>query len=139
MSCVSWLSVGSQILGPFCSMLTGDHKYFCHKWEKILAISWTVIIFQRKYIFCKVYFIFENYIKFWVFLQSNHLDSSNSYFRSYWISKMWLLECPKGPVSEHPLVVNVLSGSKHCWSGLGRIVMLTFHEYQTNWNVYHGS
>ena len=35
LSCVSWLLVRSEILGPFSKMLTADHKYPCHNWEKL--------------------------------------------------------------------------------------------------------
>ena len=34
LSCVSCLLVGSEVLGPFCGMLTADHKCSCHNWEK---------------------------------------------------------------------------------------------------------
>ena len=34
LSCVSCVLVASEILRPFSNMLTADHKYSCHNWEK---------------------------------------------------------------------------------------------------------
>ena len=35
---------------------------------------------------------------------------------------MWLLECPKAPISEHPSRVNVFTGIKHLWRDHGGIL-----------------
>ena len=34
LSCVSWILVRSDILGPFSKILMDYHKYSCHNWEK---------------------------------------------------------------------------------------------------------
>ena len=52
---------------------------------------------------------------------------------------MWLLECPKAPVSEHPLEVKVLKDPKHCSSLYGTTFLATFHWCQTKSDVYHAS
>ena len=36
--------------------------------------------------------------------------------RYYWLWKTRLLQCLRGPVWEHPSVINVLTGPKHCWN-----------------------
>ena len=50
---------------------------------------------------------------------------------------MCLLECPKAPIWEHSLEVNVLKGPKHCWSLHDSTFMLTSHSCQTKWEMYH--
>ena len=37
---------------------------------------------------------------------------------------MWLLECPKAPVLEHPSRVNMLKGIKHWWNHFARTFLL---------------
>ena len=72
--------------------------------------------------------------------QRNYLQYQKHFlelFRSYWIQKMCLLECPKAPVSEHPFVVNLLKVLKHSWSLHKSTFMLTFHSCQTKWEMYH--
>ena len=52
---------------------------------------------------------------------------------------MWLVECLKAPVSEHPLEVNVLEGPKDCWTVHDSTFMLTFRSCQTKSDVYQAS
>ena len=59
--------------------------------------------------------------------------SSPSYFQNYWLRKRWLLKRLKGFVSEHHSVINVLTGSKHCWNELGTTISLFSHEFEVNW------
>ena len=40
---------------------------------------------------------------------------------------MWLLECPKTPISEHPSTVNVLTGTEHCWYDHANTFITPFH------------
>ena len=126
LSCVSCLLVGSEILVPFCNMLTADHRYSCHNWEKFPQkgqpqLSWKPRTFFRSFIaFLKFTWNFE---VFW----RKRSPSEPKHFRSYWVRKMWLLEWPKGSISENLLEVNVLSGGKHCWSLNASTFMLTFH------------
>ena len=55
------------------------------------------------------------------------------HFPNYWLQKMWLLKCIKGPVLEHTLTVSVLTGPKHCWSPYGNTFILCFHQSKKNW------
>ena len=36
------------------------------------------------------------------------------YSRKYWLGKVWLYKCLKGPVSKDPETENTANGSKHC-------------------------
>ena len=44
---------------------------------------------------------------------------SPNYFRNYGLLKRWLLKRLKGLASEDHAVINVLTGSKHCWNQHG--------------------
>ena len=39
----------------------------------------------------------------------------------------------KGLASVHHSVINVLTGSKHCWSQNGITIFLFFHDFEINW------
>ena len=60
------------------------------------------ITLKIKNLFCNFYWILKMYRKFWA-LWKKSCASSLRYFRRYWARRMWFLECPKYPVSEHPL------------------------------------
>ena len=44
-----------------------------------------------------------------------------------------LLKRLKGLASGHHSVINMLTGSKHCWSQQGITIFLFFHEFEINW------
>ena len=46
---------------------------------------------------------------------------------------MWLPKYLKSPVSQHPLAVNLLTGTKHCWNLGGSTFILFFHHYEISW------
>ena len=44
-----------------------------------------------------------------------------------------LLKRLKGLASENHSIMNVLTGSKHCWNELGTTINLFCHELEVNW------
>ena len=61
---------------------------------------------------------------FWIFYCVSEMCRkfrafSPTYFRSDWCWKTWLLNCLKGLASEDHSLMNVLTGSKHCWNQHG--------------------
>ena len=56
-----------------------------------------------------------------------------NYYRNYSIRKRCLLKRLKGIASAHHLVINVLTGSKHCWSQHSTTIFLFFHDFEMNW------
>ena len=56
-----------------------------------------------------------------------------NFYWSYCIRKRCLLKRLKGLASAHHLLINVLTGSKHCWSQHGTTIFLFFHEVEINW------
>ena len=50
--------------------------------------------------------------------------SQPNYYRNYCIEKRCLLNRLKGLASTHHSVINVLTGSKHCWSQHGTTIFL---------------
>ena len=59
--------------------------------------------------------------------------SQPHYYQNYCIRKRCLLKRLKGLASAHHLVINKLTGSKHCWSLRGTTIFLFFHEFEINW------
>ena len=47
--------------------------------------------------------------------------------------KRWLLKGLKGLASEDHAVINVLTGSKHCWNQHGTTIILFFHAFGIYW------
>ena len=56
-----------------------------------------------------------------------------NYYRNYCIRKRYLLKRLKGLASAHHSVINMLMGSKHCWSQHGNPIFLFFHNFEINW------
>ena len=50
-------------------------------------------------------------------------------------SERYLLKRLKGLALGHHSVINVLTGSKHCWSQHGTTIFLFFQEFKINWVV----
>ena len=59
--------------------------------------------------------------------------SQFNYCRYYCIRKRCLVKRLKGLASADHLVINVLIGSKHCWSHHGTTIFLFFHNFHINW------
>ena len=53
------------------------------------------------------------HIKFWTFWKQRW-PSILMYLRNYRLQKTRLVKCWKSPISEHPSIVNMLKGLKHC-------------------------
>ena len=56
-----------------------------------------------------------------------------NYYRNNWIRNRSLLKRLKDLSSAHHSAINVLTGSKHCWSQHGTTIFLRFHEFKINW------
>ena len=74
----------------------------------------------------------EMCMKFRTFWKKRRVSYPN-YSRSYCIRKGVLLKRLKGLTSAHHSVINVLTGSRHCWSQHGITIFLFFHEFEINW------
>ena len=59
--------------------------------------------------------------------------SYRNYYRNYCIRKRCLLKRLKGLASADHSIINVLMGSKHCWSQHGTTIFLFFHPFEKNW------
>ena len=47
--------------------------------------------------------------------------------------KTWLLKRLKCLASEHHSLINVLTGSKHCWNQHGTTITLFSRQFEVNW------
>ena len=68
-------------------------------------------------------------------LNFEHFENKNcasklKYFWSYLLRKTCFLKCVKGPVSENPLAVNVLTSPKNCWNLQKSTFILLFHYFE---------
>ena len=73
-----------------------------------------MILLTKKFLSI-IYCISRIYIKCWTFWRKTWV-SYLKYFGNFSLRKTWWLEWIAGPVSGHPLAVNVLTGPKHCRS-----------------------
>ena len=55
------------------------------------------------------------------------------YFRNCYIRNRLLLTRLKGLASADHSIINVLTGSKHCWNQHGTTIFLFLHEFEINW------
>ena len=124
--------VWSKILRLFLNTLTADNKYSGCNVQNFAQQVQTPLS-QKKKTFC-LFFIpylkcawnLENFEKKrWV--------SSPNYFRNDGVRKRWLLKRQKGLASEEHAVINVLTGSKHCWNRHGTTIILFFHAFEIYW------
>ena len=76
--------------------------------------------------------ISELWMKFTTFWIPRKVSYPN-YYQNYCIRKRCLQKRLKGLASAHDSVINVLTGSKHCWSQHGTTIFLLFHEFEINW------
>ena len=73
--------------------------------------------------------ISEMCMKFRTFWKERRVSYPNCYW-NYCIRKRCLLKRLKGLSSAHHSVINVLTGSKHCWSQHGTTTFLLFYEIE---------
>ena len=85
--------IRSKILGPFVNTLTADSMYSPHNWEKFQQQFKTQLSKKRK-IISGFLLHFWNINKIF-FIWKKMPASYPKYFRSYWLRKMFLLECQK--------------------------------------------
>ena len=76
--------------------------------------------------------ISEMCMKFRTFWKKRRV-SQPIYLRNDGLRKRWLLKRLKGLASEDHAVINVLTGSKHCWNQQGTTIILFFHAFGIYW------
>ena len=87
---------------------------------------------KKERLFLIFYCISETCMKFTTFWK-NWRVSQPDYYRNYCIRKRYLLKRLKGLTSAHHSVINMLMGSKHCWSQHGITILLFRHDFEINW------
>ena len=137
MSCKASLLVRCKILGLSGNTLTADHMYFRHYLRQISGTCSSAIISKTENIFLNFYCIFTIYTKIFFAFWRKRSVSQLKYFASYCFRKMWLLECWKAPVFEHPSRDTVFTGRKHSWNDHGRTFNVIFHYSKWYWVGKH--
>ena len=126
--------VTSEIFRLFVNTLTPDEKYS----RRYMQTFWQQVqtpLSQKERDFFKIfYWISEMCMKFRTFWKKRRVSEPN-YYRNLCIRKRCLLKRLKGIASAHHSVINVLTGSKHCWRQHGATISLFFHEFEINWVV----
>ena len=87
---------------------------------------------EKEWLFFDFLFHSEMWLKFGTFWGKRTVSYPN-YYRNYCIRKRCLLMRLKGLTSAHHSVINVLTGSKHCWSQHGTTIFLFFNDLEINW------
>ena len=120
------LLVRCKILGLFGNTLTVDHMDSPHYSREISGTCSNAIIYKARNIFWNFYCIFRisrNVCACWKEKSTSWLK----YFGNDRLRRMWLLECPKALLFEHPSRVNVFTGINNCWIHHGNTFILIFH------------
>ena len=125
-------SIWYETLRLFVNALTADDKYSGSNMQNLLQIFQTPLSQKQKTFsgffiaFLKCAWNLEHFRKKkWV--------SYPNYFRNYWCWKTWLLKRLKGLASEHHSLMNVLTGSKHCWNQHGTTIIFFCRQFKVNW------
>ena len=87
---------------------------------------------EKEWLFFDFLLHSEMCMKFRTFWKKRRVSYPNIY-RNYCNRKRCLLKRQKGLASAHQSVINVLTGSKHCWSQHGTSIFLFFNEFELNW------
>ena len=124
--------VTSQIFGLFVNTLTPDDKY-SHRNIKIFWQQLQTPLSQKGKTWCGFFIAFLKCAWNLEHSEKKRRVSWPNYYRNYCIGKRCLLKRLKGLASAHHSVINVLTGSKHCWSQHGTTIFLFFHEFEINW------
>ena len=125
---LSWvlcLLVGSESFGPLFNTLTAAHMHSSHNSEKLGPYIQPQLLSKPSTFSASFISFSKSTYNFEIFEKKS--TSQLQYVRSYCFQKMSLLECPKAPVLECPLQINVLRGPKHCGSLYSSTFMLMFH------------
>ena len=90
-------------------------------------------LYIKKERICAVFYgISKMCMKFRTFWKKGRVSEPN-YYRNYCIRKRCLLKRLKGLAWALHSVINLLTGSKHCWRKNGTTIFLFFHELEINW------
>ena len=125
-------SVWCDILRLFVNALTADDQYSGSNIQNLPQQVQTPLSQKQKTLswffiaFLKCAWNLEHF-------QKKRWISSPHYFRNYWCWKTWLLKRLKGLASEHHSLMNVLTGSKHCWNQHGTTITLFCRQFGVNW------
>ena len=107
-------------------------QVFPSQYADFLTTTSHVFISKRKDFLSIFDSISEMCMKFTTFWKTRSV-SQFDYRRYYCIRKRCLVKRLKGLASADHSVINVLMGSKHCWSQHGTTIFLFFHNFQINW------
>ena len=124
--------VTSEIFRLFLNTLTPDDKYS----RRNMQIFWQQLptpLSQEENTFCQFLIAFLKCAWSLEHSDKKRTISLPNYYGSYIIRKRCLLKRLKGLASAHHSVINVLTGSKHCWRKNGITIFLFFHEFEINW------
>ena len=124
--------VRSEILRLFVNTLTADDKYSCGIMQN-LPQQFQTPLSQKQKTFS---WFFIAFLKFaWNLEHCQRKDEylRSNYFQYYICWKRCLLKPLKGLASEHYSVMNVLTGSKHCWNQHGTAITLFYRQFVINW------
>ena len=121
--------VTTQILGLFVNTLTAADKYSCHNMKKFLQPIEMGLSRKPKSFFKIFHFISAFYVNFLIIWKKYTPYS----LRNYWLRKICLLKCLKSPALEHPYIVDVFMGPKHCSNIHGTTFILLRHPPQKDW------
>ena len=126
--------VWSEIWRLFVSTLTADDRYI-HRNMQNFPPQLQTPIYQKENTFSGFFISFLEHA--W---NLEHFEKKKkkwlswpNYFRNYWLRQSSLLKRLRGVSSEHHSVINMLPGSKHCWSQNFTSRILLRRELQTNW------
>ena len=107
--------VTSEIFRVFVNTLTPDDKYS----RRNMQIFWQqlqTLLSQQQKTFYGFFIAFPKCAWNLKHSETKKRISYANYYRNYCIRKRYLLKRLKGLGSEHHSLINVLTGSKHCWS-----------------------
>ena len=119
-------------LQTVCKYVESRWQVFTSLYADFLTTTSKALIAKRNGCFSIFYCISEMCMKFGTFRKKRRVSWPN-YYRNYWIRRRCLLKCLKGLASALHSVINVLTGSKHCWSYHGATIFLFFNEFEINW------
>ena len=121
--------VTSEIFRLFRNTLTPDDNYS----SRYMQISWQQLqraLSQKGLVFLVFFIAFLKCAWNLEHFEKKRRVSQPNYYQNYCIRKRCLLKRLKGLASAHHSVINVLTGSKHCWSQHGTTIFLFFNEFE---------
>ena len=125
-------SVWYEILRPSVNVLTADDKYSGSNMQN-LPQQFQTPLSQKQKRFSGSFIAFLKCARILDYFQKKRRVSYPNYFRNYRCWKMWLLKRLKGLASEHHSLMNVLTGSKHCWNHHVTTISLFSRQFVVNW------